>query len=307
MKYDLKKFLTNLCILCIIIFLLDRSLGFIMQHFYEKQTQGETAIATYAIEKAKEDIIIFGSSRASHHYDCRIFQDSLGLSAFNAGKDGMSITYASAIIPLIIERHKPKLIILDVNPEELSFRAGKEGQDLLISTLLPYASAYPKIKRAISELDKSEIVKSEISKLYPYNSFIIPIILHHMHIGLTNFSGYVPLTGSHISAGKTPDIQKNPLMIDSFILKKFEDFLIQIKAANINMKIIISPTWMHNATGQVAIIQSLAKKYGDDFWDYREVINNPRLFYDDVHLNAQGAISFSKLIVTRLKNEINNK
>ena len=149
MKNDLKKFFINLFILCVIIFLLDRSLGYLMQHFYEKQPQGETAITTYAIEKAKEDIIIFGSSRASHHYDCKVFQDSLGLSCFNAGKDGMTIIYASTILPVITERHKPKLIILDVNPEELSFKAGKEGEDFLISTLLPYASKYPKNQKKL--------------------------------------------------------------------------------------------------------------------------------------------------------------
>jgi hypothetical protein len=304
MKNDVKKFLKNLCILCTIIFLLDRSLGFVMQYFYEKQTQGETAITTYAIEKAKEDIIIFGSSRASHHYDCRIFRDSLGLSAFNTGKDGMSIIYASTILPLIIERHKPKLIFLDVNPEELSFRAGKEGQDLLISTLLPYASRYRKIRETISENNKIELIKSQISKLYAYNSFIIPIIQHYMHIGLTNFNGYVPLSGSHTSVGETSIVQKNHLVIDSFILKKFEDFLSQVKAANVNMKIIISPILMHNSTVQVAIMQSLANKYGYDFWDYSQAINDPKLFYDNLHLNAQGAVAFSKLIVTRFKREI---
>ena len=125
-----------------------------------------------------------------------------------------------------------------------------------------------------------------------------------MHIGLTGFNGYIPLTGSHPSVGETSIIKKIPPLIDSFILKKFEDFLIQIKAANINMKIIISPTLVHTSTEQVGIMQSLANKYGYDFWDYSEAINDPKLFYDNVHLNAEGAISFSKLIVTRLKQEI---
>lgn len=269
-----------------------------MQHLYEKQPQGESAITTYAIEKAKEDIIIFGSSRASHHYDCRVFQDSLGLSCFNAGKDGMTIIYASAIFPLMLERHKPKFIFLDVNPEELSFKAGKEGEEFLISTLLPYASKYPVIKNAISELNKSEIVKSEISKLYPYNSFIFPILQHYIHIGLTGFNGYIPLTGSHLS---TSNIQKIPQIIDSFILKKFEDFLIQVNSAHINMKIIISPTLMNYPSEQMNIMQSLAIRYGFDFWNYSNAISDENLFYDNVHLNAQGATEFSKLISDRLK------
>jgi hypothetical protein len=303
MKKDLQKFLINLFILCIIIFLLDRSLGYIIQHLYEKQPQGESAITTYAIEKANEDILIFGSSRASHHYDCSVIADSLDLSCFNAGKDGMTIIYASTILPIIIKRHKPKLILLDVNTEELSFKAGKEGQDFLISTLLPYASKYSEIKESISELDNTEIIKSKVSKLYPYNSFIFPIFQHYMHIGLTSTNGYVPLTGSHVSANAKPAIQTNA-PIDSFILKKFEDFLIQVKKANINIRIIISPTLSHNSASQVEIMRSLAKKYGYEIWDYSRAIGDDKLFYNNIHLNAQGATLFSKLIASRLKREI---
>lgn len=274
-----------------------------MQHFYENQPQGESAITTYAIEKAKEDIIIFGSSRASHHYDCKVFQDSLGLSCFNAGKDGMTIIYASTILPVITERHKPKLIILDLNPEELSFKAGKEGEDLLISTLLPYASKYPKIKSAVSELNKIEIIKCRISKVYPYNSFIFPILQHYMHIGLTGFNGYIPLTGSHLSIEEASKVRKDAPAIDSFILKKFEDFLKEVSSENISMKIIISPTLMNYSTQQVELMGSIANKYGFDLWNYTESVNDKKLFYDNVHLNAQGAAAFSKLISVRLKNE----
>jgi hypothetical protein len=191
-----------------------------------------------------------------------------------------------------------------VNTEELSFKAGKEGQEFLISTLLPYASKYLKIRNAVSELDKSEIVKSEISKLYPYNSFIFPIIQHYIHMGLTGFNGYVPLASSHLSVGETAIVQKSPPVIDSYILKKFENFLIQTKAANIPMKIIISPILSHNSTKQVSIIQALAGKYGYDFWDYSVAINDGKLFYDNGHLNEEGARQFSKLIGARLKREI---
>ena len=278
MKNDLKKFFTNLFIFFVIIFLLDRSLGYLMQHFYENQPQGESAITTYAIEKAKEDIIIFGSSRASHHYDCKVFQDSLGLSCFNAGKDGMTIIYASTILPVITERHKPKLIILDVNPEELSFKAGKEGEDLLISTLLPYASKYPKIKSAVSELNKIEIIKCRISKVYPYNSFIFPILQHYMHIGLTGFNGYIPLTGSHLSIEETSKVQKDAPAIDSFILKKFEDFLKEVSSENISMKIIISPTLMNYSTNQVELMDSIANKYGFDLWNYTDSVKKKKKY-----------------------------
>ena len=43
------------------------------------------------MELTKADLLVFGSSRANHHYVPEVFEDSLKLTFYNTGKDGSGI------------------------------------------------------------------------------------------------------------------------------------------------------------------------------------------------------------------------
>ena len=60
------------------------------------------------------DVLILGSSRANHSFDCRIMKDSLGMSCYNAGRDGQNIIYDAMVFFSYVERHVPKILILDI-------------------------------------------------------------------------------------------------------------------------------------------------------------------------------------------------
>src|SRR6266487_4594889 len=110
MNKDVKRFLKNLLLVIVILFVIDRGIGYLLGYFFEKQPNGigDTSVTTYAVEKSKEDVLIFGTSRASHHYDSRIISDTLGLSTFNCGRNGTNIIYHAAILPVMLERHTPQ-------------------------------------------------------------------------------------------------------------------------------------------------------------------------------------------------------
>src|SRR5207249_457135 len=93
MKEDYKKFFKRLIVLIILIVLLDRAVGSLMQYLFYQKATSNFSVSTHAIEGATEDILIYGSSRATHHYDPQIFKDTFGLSCFNCGKDGMDVLY----------------------------------------------------------------------------------------------------------------------------------------------------------------------------------------------------------------------
>lgn len=48
----------------------------------------------YIANKATDDIIILGSSSATHHYVLQIIEDSLGLSCYNCGEEGNGVVLA---------------------------------------------------------------------------------------------------------------------------------------------------------------------------------------------------------------------
>ena len=69
-----------------------------------------------ACKESKEDVILMGSSRASHHYVTQIITDSLGLICFNAGQDGNGIIMQYGRWKMISERYAPKVLIYDITP-----------------------------------------------------------------------------------------------------------------------------------------------------------------------------------------------
>jgi len=85
----LRRFL----LLVILMVVLDYSVGYFLKKTYFSQKSGVDYRTTYAINGVRSDILILGSSRATHHYNPSIIEDSLKMSAFNGGRDGCSIFY----------------------------------------------------------------------------------------------------------------------------------------------------------------------------------------------------------------------
>ena len=109
----MKKFLINIAIFFAIIAVVDFSLGKVF-HYLQARAGGRTGAEYYVCEKATEDVIIMGSSRASHHYVPEIISENLGMSCFNAGQDGNGIILQYGRWKMMSERYTPKLLIYDI-------------------------------------------------------------------------------------------------------------------------------------------------------------------------------------------------
>ena len=67
-------------------------------------------------DEVDANILIFGSSRAAHHYVPSILSDSLDMSCYNCGLDGNGIIYGYGKLKTITARYYPKIVILDIQP-----------------------------------------------------------------------------------------------------------------------------------------------------------------------------------------------
>ena len=109
------RFLTGVFLVFIIVLALDFGIGSLLKAFYFKQTSGLDYRTTYSIEKTRADILVFGSSRAVHHYYPAIFEDRMKLSFYNVGRDGQeSSLYHYGVLQGILKRYTPKIVILDI-------------------------------------------------------------------------------------------------------------------------------------------------------------------------------------------------
>ena len=109
----IKKIILNIIIVIGALFILDFGIGRTLRYFYFKETSGLHFRTTYAMEKTEADILIFGSSRANHHYVPEVFEDSLKMKFYNTGRDANGVFFQSAVLKSVLKRYKPKIIIYD--------------------------------------------------------------------------------------------------------------------------------------------------------------------------------------------------
>ncbi len=302
-KNNIQKIFRNLFLLCITVFILDFIVGGVLKIFYFKQESGLQYRTTYAMEKTTADVLVFGSSTATHNYYPQLFEHRLGMSYDNAGRDGNSTFYHYAVLEAVLKRYLPKLIIYDFDSHE--FSKDKDSYERL-SSLLPYYKTHPEIRSVVDLKSPYEKIKLW-SKIYPYNSSIFTIA-----VGNTDFNkkrrrdidGYLPLS----------DVWNKPMQDgSSFVnyesdtnkIRYYETFIKACVVAKVKLFIVCSPLFVKpNYTSRSVMLgEQIAAKYNVPFLDYSKdssMLNNPQLFADIGHLNNDGAKKFSDEVISSI-------
>ena len=301
-------FLKRLCILLLLVIVADILLGKLLEHFYFNMKSGQTARITYAITKAKEELIIFGSSRANHNYVPGILEDSMGLSAYNAGIDGQGIPYHYSVFKSIRQRSIPKMIILDINADE--FEKSGFGYDRLY-VLLPYYYSHKEIQPIVNLRSKYEPIKS-LSSLYRYNSFILPVVLNNaMSRADNSVKGYVPLY-NNLKLPVTPLKLEGGGELDTVKINLFRSFIKEAMSSNCKVFVFVSPVYMDHSlvTPTITTAENICKEEAVSFMNHSEVSllkGHPEYFQDMVHLNNAGAEIYTRIISSEIKNNFTPK
>ncbi len=299
-------FFTKIFAFLFIVWIIDYSFGRVLDYFYFKQKTGFQYQTTYSIDKTKAEILIFGSSRANHHYDPAIFENCLNTTCYNTGRDGSFIFYNYAILKGVTKRYLPKTIILDFVKQE--FEINSFDYDRL-SALLPYYNSHPEI-RTIVEL-KSDFEKFKlISQIYPFNSSIFTIAYYCFgksdNTDELKMKGYLPLTktwnGIFKHKKSTPDGRYE---LDKNKVNCFRRFLQECQNKHIKIYVIVSPYLINSEHDDYSVLvaKEMSQKFGAVFLDYSNDSSftaNTFLFADEDHLNTGGAKIFSTLIANKL-------
>jgi hypothetical protein len=301
--HDFKKFFFRIILLLFVILVIDQAAGRIIRYFYFKQSTGTLSRTTYAIDSTHADILIFGSSRASHHYVPEVFENYFHKSFYNVGRDGNYLLYNYAVFKAILNRYVPKVIIFDICPDELCSELNNYDY---LSSLLPYYKDHPEFRNVIELRSPFERIKL-ISEVYPFNSCIINVIIGN--IGLRNYrmedrNGYIPLKNVMKDCElKTKDFScKESLDVNK--LNALTEIILLCKKMNIKLLFIQSPIYAKVADNEtMQKFNLLIQSNNAIFWDYTnnpDFLNNPGYFQDQLHLNETGADYFSEILVDRL-------
>lgn len=309
-KDILKYYFKKVFLLFAIVFVLDYSIGYCLSYFYFRQESGMLYQTTYSIEKTTADILIFGSSRASHHFYPNVFEKRLNLTFYNVGRDAQLISYHYAVLKGVLKRYSPKVVILDFSYGE--FRQNNYT-DHGLSSLLPYYDRHPEMRSIIEQNSKFEKFKL-LSHIYPYNSSMFIIAAGNAEFNKKrggDVKGYVP----YLRMWKGPmdiDSSLTKCEIDSNKVRAYESFIQDCIHSKIKLYIVCSPVYTKfiHPDYSVMIGQEIAKKNNIPFYDYSKdsvFINNVSYFADFMHMNDTGAKYFSNILIDKINNTKKNE
>ena len=293
----MKRFIGYVFLFFIAVLCMDRLAGICFDYLNSHAKGGDTANQYYICKQSDEDILIFGSSRANHHYVPSIIKDSLNRSCYNCGTDGNGILLHYGRYKLITERYTPKLIVYDL----------VDAFDICPNDNLKYLEQLKQYyeEAGLMELfdDVSAMERYKLpSKLYQYNTKFIQMIGDNIKPQQQVMQGYKPIY-------KTMDYDPNVVQsveveADSLKLKYIEKLIVDTRQRGIKLVFMISPFYKASSSDSYNPVKALVERYDVPFYDFyadEEMSHDKSLFSDPSHLNDKGARVFTEKVTVILQ------
>lgn len=279
--------------------------GFVYNKLYFSEKSKSQDRLIHSAIGTNEDILIFGSSRAYHHYDPEVFEKELNLSCFNVGYGGQNIYFHLALLKSALERKKPQIVILDLMHYDFQLINNKD-EDEKLGVLLPFVHESNVIKETVFRRSSFEKIKL-LSSIYPLNSKQLYMLRNNLTSSRSDVKGFLGLTrvwDKPIEINEIKDFEIDANKIDAVY-----DFIDICLLNKIELYLCVSPHFIdfQGETKYEIISKSIYKKYKIKLMNFEndlDLIANPNLFSDPLHLNKKGAKIYSYKIASLIKNQI---
>lgn len=257
-----------------------------------------------AFFKRKADVLILGPSTANHHFDCRILKDSLGMSCYNAGRDGQNVIYNAMVLDAFLTRCTPKMVVVEVGSSTLS--------DVWMSALNDFNCYYGVLKPIDDILDSIATPIDRIKRLsgiYRYNKTWEWLLNAKFSEEVPDLDGYRPMPvkkNTNFSSVKG----ENKFIMDEKC-RHYLNHIVQVcKENGIRLVLAQSPSLVIEQGNFGEELEKYSRANHIDYWDWNgdtTFTNHPEWFYDMTHLNADGAAVFTKDFIQRIKKAEKNE
>lgn len=299
----MKKYIIGITIFFVCLFCADRLVGLVSDYLVEHAISGETQKNEYICDRTNEEILIMGSSRAVHHYDPRIVEDSLGLSCYNCGYDGCGSITAYGLLNILSKRYSPKAIIYEITPEFDYLKTDKDNTKYLGPLKNYYDRAgIDSVFMTVSPTERWKMC----SYMYRINSKAIQMLSENIMKRNETIKGF-QAKGTSMSYEPIIDETHKELQYDDVKIKYLKGIISLCKKHEIKLVFSVSPSYKKTDSYVYAYAEDLAKVNRIPFITHYSdtMINrNKENFYDQVHMNMKGAQTFTKVFVSELKSII---
>lgn len=289
----------------------DFIFGNLSEELYFSEESKENNSLVYSATKANDELIIFGSSRAKHHYNVTLIQDSLDLKSYNFGSNGQNIYFHNILLKNLLNFHSPKIILLELMNIDFQ-KTKKQWNKEKLNVLVPLTQRSSIIDEEIGEIDNFHFLKS-YSKSYLFNSTQYTSLRNYFSPSKKTYNGYQPLKGN--TWNKKIEIIDSSFkkdFLDSNKVNEIYNFIELCQNNDISVFVFISPSFRYysSITPYDDIVSHLKEKYDIEimsFINHPEFTNDANLFRDPNHLISSGANKYSKMVVDSIRNKISEK
>lgn len=161
----MKKFIAHTLLFFFIVAVIDFVFGQGCDYLFEHSKGGDTYRINHAILEEDYEMLIMGSSRACHHYNPQLLEDSLGIKVYNLGVDGSGVIMMDGFYRLLTQRYTPKYIIYELTPSfDFQQYSGDSNNTRYLSQLKPYYKNKC-ISKIFDDIDKFERVKLYLASI----------------------------------------------------------------------------------------------------------------------------------------------
>ncbi len=298
----MKKFLIKIGIFFSFVLIFDVLSGKVFSILVDHAKGGDNKRNNYICNEVKEDILIFGSSRAIHHYNPIIISDSLKMSCYNCGQDGNGAILNYGRYQLICQRYHPKFLIYDVIAE-FDLLAGEDNHKYLGWLRAYYdRKGIPEVFESVDNTEKYKMM----SQMYRYNSRFVQIISENIHpMQNDGIKGFRPIHEEMdtMKISKRVKKRKRPVF-DSLKI----DYIYKMLDLSKDTKVVfvLSPLWDGSDTTVYAPVKEICQERNLPFFDFSndlKYVHHNEYFKDGAHLNARGADEFTKDLIKVLRKE----
>ncbi len=293
----MKKYLIKIILFFAAVVVVDIFFGIVCQYMNDHSKGGGVKSRYYVCKESNEDVLIFGSSRAKHHYVPDVIEDSLHMTCYNTGEDGNGIIMCYGFLKMITERYTPKLIIYDVTGYDIYEDDNMKYLDLM----KPFYH-----EKGIDSIFWSVEPKTRImmlSSLYRYNTTCLRVIGNYIR-PMSNYpKGYLAL---HNTMDYEPEIkEEDEKRVDTLKIHYFEKFIRLTLDKGVSLVCCVSPSYKAPFDdSKYEPIKKLCIQSGVPFLFYgaEPTISIDRLYFQDgTHMNDQGARFYTSRLVSWIK------
>ncbi len=289
----------------VLLWVADAVVGVGCRYLLGRARGGDTGRMNYIADRMEEQLLVFGSSRAVHHYDPRILADSVGLSCYNCGQAGNGIIFCYGQYRLFRDRYVPRVIVYDVHPPfDLS-----EGDN---ERFLPWLRCFydrEGIDSIFRDVDGNKRWK-ERSMMVRYNEKFVYLAVDAYHPVNAYDSGYRPLEGTvayEPKSGKGGEAGANPgpFRPDGLKLEYWRKLVSDCKARGTRLVFAVSPLYVPSGSmPEYEPLRRLARREGIPFLSHAgdsAFVGKSRYFKDSQHLNREGVEAYTRIVASELK------